>query len=205
MKIMKYTISALIISTLLLVSCGTEVVDTNENTSIETPVVVEEMETSMDDIDSEMTDEVIATEDTPAAVDIVDIAISSADHTTLVAAVQAWGLVETLKSEGPFTVFAPTNAAFDALPAGTVESLLETDNLAQLQWILTYHVIPSKVMAEDLTDGLVAATVQWDELTFTYDNEAWYVNGVAISAANLEGSNGVVHVVDGVLLPPTDS
>ena len=197
---MKYPIIALVMSVFILTSCGTEeVVESNVTAS---PVVVEEAVVETVNDEPIIVEEDMVVPDVP---DIVDIAISSPEHTTLVAAVQAWELVEVLKGEGPFTVFAPTDSAFSNLPEGTVESLLEPDNIAQLQWVLTYHVIPSKVMAEDLADWLVATTVQWNDLTFTYENEAWFVNGVAISTANLEWSNGVIHVVDGVLLPPTDS
>lgn len=198
---MKYTLSLLVLSSLLLTSCGTqEKIEPTTSAQVDESWITEEVitpEIIMED-DIESMDEV-------SAVDIVDIAISSAEHTTLVAAVQAWWLVETLKSDGPYTVFAPTNNAFAALPEWTVETLLEPDNLAQLQGILLYHVIPGKIMAEDLSDGLVATTVQWDEITFTYEDDSWFVNWVAISVANLEASNWVVHVVDRVLLPPTDS
>lgn len=201
---MKYILSLLVISSLLLASCGTqEKIEPTTSSQIDEIPMVEEVvmpeETGMN-----MEDDIESIEEV-SSTDIVDIAISSADHTTLVAAIQAWWLVDTLKSEWPFTVFAPTNDAFAALPEWTVETLLESDNLAQLQWILTYHVVPGKVMASDLSDGLVATTVQWDDITFTYENDSWFVNWVAISVANLEGTNGVVHVVDGVLLPPTDS
>ena len=133
--------------------------------------------------------------------DIVDTAVGAGSFTTLVAAVTAAGLVETLKGEGPFTVFAPTDAAFAALPAGTVEDLLKPENKDKLIAILTYHVVPGKVMAADLTEGMKAASVQGGELTFTLDGGA-KVNGAVISATDIAASNGVIHVIDSVILPP---
>ncbi|HSF63591.1 MAG TPA: fasciclin domain-containing protein [Paracoccaceae bacterium] len=133
--------------------------------------------------------------------DIVDTAVAAGSFTTLVAAVQAAGLVETLKGEGPFTVFAPTDAAFAALPAGTVENLLKPENKDQLVAILTYHVVPGKVMSTDLSEGLKAATVQGAEVTITLEGGA-KVNGATISAADVAATNGVIHVIDAVILPP---
>jgi uncharacterized surface protein with fasciclin (FAS1) repeats len=133
--------------------------------------------------------------------DIVDTAVGAGNFTTLVAAVQAAGLVETLKGEGPFTVFAPTDAAFAALPAGTVEDLLKPENKDKLVSILTYHVVPGKVMSGDLTEGMKAKTVQGGEVTITLDGGA-KVNGAAVSTADIETSNGVIHVIDAVILPP---
>ena len=134
------------------------------------------------------------------AKDIVDTAVGAGSFTTLVAAVEAAGLVETLKGEGPFTVFAPTDAAFAALPAGTVENLLKPENKDQLIAVLTYHVIPGKVMSTDLSEGLKAATVQGQEVTITLDGGA-KVDGAVISAADIEATNGVIHVIDSVILP----
>ena len=131
---------------------------------------------------------------------VVEIAIRSPDHTTLVAAVQAAGLVETLSGPGPFTVFAPTNAAFAKLPAGTVESLLLPENKAKLVAILTYHVVPAKVMAADVKSG-AAPSVNGKVLTLKAGSYGVTVNGAKVVAADLVGSNGVVHVVDSVILP----
>jgi len=136
-----------------------------------------------------------------ATMDIVDTAVAAGSFTTLVAAVQAAGLVETLKGEGPFTVFAPTDAAFAALPAGTVEDLLKPENKDKLAAILTYHVVSGKVMSTDLTEGMKAASVQGGELTVTLDGGA-KVNGAVISTADIAASNGVIHVIDSVILPP---
>ncbi len=133
--------------------------------------------------------------------DIVDTAVGAGNFTTLAAALEAAGLVETLKGEGPFTVFAPTDAAFAALPAGTVEDLLKPENKDKLTAILTYHVVAGKVMSTDLTEGMMAKTVNGADATITLDGGA-KVNGAVISAADIEASNGVIHVIDSVILPP---
>jgi uncharacterized surface protein with fasciclin (FAS1) repeats len=132
--------------------------------------------------------------------DIVDTAVDAGSFGTLVAAVQAAGLVETLKGEGPFTVFAPTDEAFAALPEGTVESLLLPENKDQLVAILTYHVIPGKVMSTDLTDDMDAATVQGSSVTIDLDNGVMIENA-NVTTADIEASNGVIHVIDTVILP----
>jgi uncharacterized surface protein with fasciclin (FAS1) repeats len=136
-----------------------------------------------------------------AAKDVVGIAIGSPDHTTLVAAVTAAGLVETLKGTGPFTIFAPTNAAFTALPAGTVDGLLKPESKAALTNILTYHVVSGNVKAADLTDGQKVKTLQGEELTVSVKDGKVTINGANVTAADLTGSNGVVHVIDAVLMP----
>jgi uncharacterized surface protein with fasciclin (FAS1) repeats len=133
--------------------------------------------------------------------DIVDVAIGSPDHTTLVAAVTAAGLVETLKGAGPFTVFAPTNAAFAALPAGTVDGLLKPESKDALTKILTYHVVAGAVKAADLKDGQKVKTLQGEELTVAIKDGKVTINGANVTAADLTGSNGVVHVIDAVLMP----
>lgn len=141
-------------------------------------------------------------EETPAPSNtVVDIAIGSPDHTTLVAAVQAAGLAETLSGEGPFTVFAPTNAAFEALPAGTVEGLLKPESKDALTGILTYHVVAGNVMSGDLSDGQVVTTVNGQTLTVSIKDGKVMIGGATVVAADLAGSNGVVHVIDSVLLP----
>lgn len=139
----------------------------------------------------------------PAAQDIVDIAVGAGSFGTLVAAVQAAGLVETLKGEGPFTVFAPTDEAFAALPAGTVEALL-ADPEGQLTQILLYHVVPGKVMSSDLSDGMTAATAQGGEVSFSVADGAVKVNDATVVTADIEASNGVIHVIDTVILPPAE-
>jgi uncharacterized surface protein with fasciclin (FAS1) repeats len=135
------------------------------------------------------------------AADIVDTAVSNGSFTTLVAAVEAAGLVETLKGTGPFTVFAPTDAAFAALPAGTVEDLLKPENKEQLAAVLTYHVIPGKVMSTDLKDDMKVATVQGAEVTIDLDSGPM-VNDAKVVTADVEADNGVIHVIDKVILPP---
>lgn len=134
--------------------------------------------------------------------DIVDNAVGSSDHTTLVAAVTAAGLVETLKGPGPFTVFAPTNSAFGKLPAGTVDTLVKPENKEKLTSILTYHVVPGKYTSKDLTEGMTLKTVNGQELTFTMKDGKWWINESAmIEIADVISSNGATHVVDTVLMP----
>ena len=139
---------------------------------------------------------------------IVENAVNSKDHTTLVAAVKAAGLVDTLASKGPFTVFAPTNAAFGKLPAGTVDSLVKPENKAALTKILTYPVVPGKLNAADLTDGKKLKTVEGETLTVKLDGKkVWIVDAKggtsAVTIADVNQSNGVIHVVDTVLMPAT--
>ena len=131
---------------------------------------------------------------------IVDLAVATPDLSTLVAAVQAADLAGTLSGAGPFTVFAPVNTAFEALPAGTVESLLEPANREQLRSVLTYHVVPGRIMSTDLTDGATVTTVEGTVVTIDLDGGP-SVNGANIVAADIEASNGVVHLIDAVLLP----
>jgi uncharacterized surface protein with fasciclin (FAS1) repeats len=132
--------------------------------------------------------------------DIVTIASETDQLSTLVTAVQAAGLVETLQSEGPFTVFAPTNEAFAALPDGTLESLLEEENRDQLVKILTYHVVPGKVMSTDLQDGMMAETVEGSSVTIDL-SDGVSVDNANVVTADVEASNGVVHIIDAVILP----
>jgi uncharacterized surface protein with fasciclin (FAS1) repeats len=132
---------------------------------------------------------------------VVDIAVGSADHSTLVAAVTAAGLGETLSGAGPFTVFAPTNAAFSALPAGTLDDLLKPENKEKLASILTYHVVSGNVMSSALTDGQKVATVNGQEITIGVKEGKVTVNGANVTAADLSAGNGVVHVIDAVILP----
>ena len=133
--------------------------------------------------------------------DIVDIAVADGRFTTLVAAVQAAGLVDTLKSEGPFTVFAPTDEAFAKLPAGTIEALLKPENKQQLTDILLYHVLPGKVMAASVSDGLIADTALGTSVFFKVDMGKAYINEAQIIITDIEASNGVIHVIDTVILP----
>ncbi len=138
--------------------------------------------------------------------DIVALASETESLSTLVTAVEAAGLVETLQGDGPFTVFAPTNDAFAALPAGTLDTLLLPENKDQLAGILTYHVVAGKVMSSDLSDGQVVTTVQGGTLTVDITDDGVYLvdakqNRVMVTTADVEASNGVVHIINGVLLP----
>ncbi|MFC0679419.1 fasciclin domain-containing protein [Lysobacter korlensis] len=145
--------------------------------------------------------------------DIIDNAVNSADHTTLVAAVKAAGLVDTLKGAGPFTVFAPTNAAFEQLPAGTVDSLLKPENKQMLTTVLTYHVVPGRVDARALASQIQSGggqaklkTVQGGTLTARMNGNSVVVvdakgNTSTVTTADVYQSNGVIHVVDTVLMP----
>jgi uncharacterized surface protein with fasciclin (FAS1) repeats len=133
--------------------------------------------------------------------DIVDLAGGNEDFSTLVAAVSAAGLVETLKGDGPFTVLAPNNAAFAKLPDGTVASLLEPENIASLQSILTYHVVSGKVMAADVVNMTSATTVNGKDVHIRVRYGAVYVNESKVIATDIIGTNGVIHVIDSVLLP----
>lgn len=144
---------------------------------------------------------------------IVENAVNSKDHTTLVAAVKAAGLVETLQGKGPFTVFAPTNAAFDKLPKGTVETLLKPENEAMLQSVLTYHVVAGKMNASDIAKAIkdgngkaTLTTVQGGKLTAWMDGKDVYIsdeNGgkAKVTIADVNQSNGVIHVIDAVVTP----
>ncbi len=136
------------------------------------------------------------------AADIVDTAVSAGQFETLVAAVQAAGLVDTLKGDGPFTVFAPTDEAFAKLPAGTVENLLKPENKDQLVAILTYHVVPGKVMSADIANKqMMAGTVQGSDLSINALNGGVSVDNAKVIQADIETSNGVIHVIDTVVLP----
>ena len=174
--------SLLLIALLLPFGCA----QNTENTS--DAVVVEE----------EMTEEMPMT----TSPDIVAVASETESLSTLVQAVQAAGLVETLQGDGPFTVFAPTNAAFEALPAGTLENLLKPENREQLRSILTYHVVSGKVMSTDLTDGMNAATVAGGDVMVNTTNGVRLNNAASVTTADVPASNGVVHIIDAVLMPP---
>ena len=172
----------------LLVSCGSDDSDsaTTEAPATEAPAEEAPMET-----------------EAPAEelLDIVGIASANEDFSTLVAAVAAADLVETLQSEGPFTVFAPTNDAFAALPAGLVDKLLLPENKDLLVKILTYHVVSGKVMSTDVAAGEVPS-VEGQAITVTTEDEGVQVNGANVVAVDIEASNGVIHVIDAVILPP---
>ena len=168
-----------------------------------------EFKTSMMKDDAMMEDEMMKEEGVMvggammvASKNIVENAVEADNVTTLVAAVQAADLVDTLSSEGPFTVFAPTNDAFADLPAGTVETLLMTENKGQLTDILTYHVVAGSYTSADLTDGLTLTTVNGADLMFTIEGWVLMINGAAmVETADVISSNGVTHVIDSVLMP----
>ena len=150
-----------------------------------------------DDVASEDT----VAEEVVAVGDIVAVAVGNPDFATLVAALTAAGLVETLQGAGPFTVFAPTEAAFAALPEGLLAKLLLPENIAVLTAILTYHVVPGMVMSTDIAAGDVA-TVEGSTVALTTDMGVM-VNGATVIAADVAASNGVIHVIDAVIVPPT--
>ncbi|MBS1951851.1 MAG: hypothetical protein OJF59_001496 [Cytophagales bacterium] len=143
-----------------------------------------------------------AVKDDVSEKNVVQVAVSSADHTTLVTAVKAAELVDALSNAGPFTVFAPTNEAFNQLPAGTVEGLLKPEKKSDLQNILQYHVAVGVYHLENLADGQTLGMVNGDNVTFAVKDGKVTINGAAIKGT-VKGSNGIVHVIDKVLLPPT--
>ena len=139
-----------------------------------------------------------------AAKDIVDTAVAAGQFETLAAALTAAGLVDTLKGPGPFTVFAPTDEAFAALPAGTVEDLLKPENKDQLIAILTYHVVAGEVMAADVVEMTEAETVNGAMVEVKVDGSNVMINNAEVTTTDIEASNGVIHVIDTVLLPPSN-
>ena len=137
--------------------------------------------------------------------DIVDIAAANGDFSTLVAAVKAAGLVDTLKGKGPFTVFAPTNEAFAKLPAGTVENLLKPENKDKLVSVLTYHVVPGKVYAKQVANIDTAKSVQGSKIDITAANGKVKVDNAYVIKTDIKASNGVIHVIDNVIIPSETS
>jgi uncharacterized surface protein with fasciclin (FAS1) repeats len=134
--------------------------------------------------------------------DIVETAVASGQFGTLATALGAAGLVETLKGPGPFTVFAPTDEAFAKLPAGTVENLLKPENKGQLTAILTYHVVPGAVMAADVVEMSEAETVNGKKVKIAIEGGTVMVNDAKVVTADVNASNGVIHIIDAVILPP---
>jgi uncharacterized surface protein with fasciclin (FAS1) repeats len=143
-----------------------------------------------------------AVKDDESQKDVVKVAVGSKDHTTLVAALKQAELVTSLSNAGPFTVFAPTNAAFDKLPAGTVDGLMKDDKKADLQNVLQYHVTTSALKADFFTDGMSLGMVNGDNITFSVKDGKVMINGSANIVASIPASNGMIHVIDAVLLPP---
>ena len=133
--------------------------------------------------------------------DIVDTAVAAGNFTTLAAALEAGGLVGTLKGEGPFTVFAPTDEAFAKLPAGTVENLLKPENKDQLVAILTYHVVPGEVGAAEVVKLSSASTVNGEKVDIRVENDTVFVDDARVVTADVDASNGVIHVIDTVIMP----
>lgn len=138
----------------------------------------------------------------PASKDIVDTAVANGSFKTLAAALKAAGLVETLKGAGPFTVFAPTDAAFAKLPAGTVETLLKPENKEKLRQVLTYHVVAGKVGSSEVTRMTSAKAVSGDAVTIAAKGGSVMINNARVVTADVAASNGVIHVIDTVLMPP---
>jgi uncharacterized surface protein with fasciclin (FAS1) repeats len=178
---------------LVLTGCASD--DTDSDAATETEPTAEATEEAMDEATEEATDEAMDEAGT-----IVDVASANEDFSTLVAAVDAAGLVETLSGEGPFTVFAPTNEAFDALPEGVLDALLLPENEAVLTSILTYHVVPGEVTSDMITDGDVA-TVEGQSVTISTESGVM-VNEATVVTPDVDASNGVIHVIDAVLIPP---
>lgn len=178
----KKLFAALAASTLVLAACG------SDDTSSETETV-----------DTEMTEE---TTEAVAGDDIVTIASTTEGFSTLVAALEAADLVTTLQGDGPFTVFAPTDDAFAALPAGVLDKLLLPENVEVLAAILTYHVVSGAVYSADIVDGDVA-TVEGSTVALVVSDTGVTVNGANVTTADIAASNGVIHVIDQVIIPPT--
>lgn len=178
-------VAALFAATLLFAACSS---DGDDNSSTETTAASTETTAA-------------PTDTTAGEADIVDTAVAAGDFTTLATALEAADLVDTLKGEGPFTVFAPTDAAFDALPAGTLDDLLADPEA--LAGVLTYHVVEGEVLAADLTDGQEVETVNGETLTVSIDGDTVKINDATVTTADIETSNGVIHVIDTVLVPPS--
>ncbi len=134
--------------------------------------------------------------------DIVDVAVANGSFNTLAAALKAGGLIDVLKGDGPFTVFAPTDEAFAKLPEGTVENLLKPENIEQLKAVLTYHVVSGKVMAADVVKLNSATTVNGADVAISVEQQSVKVNTATVVAADVMATNGVIHVIDTVILPP---
>jgi uncharacterized surface protein with fasciclin (FAS1) repeats len=171
---------------MIIGSCNNDTKSSDDATTADAAVATGGQETVKDD---------------ESAKDVVKVAVGSKDHTTLVAALKQAELVTALSNAGPFTVFAPTNAAFDKLPAGTVEGLMKDDKKADLQNILQYHVTTSSLKADFLTDGMTLGMVNGGNVTVSVKDGKIILNGTATIVASIQASNGMIHVIDGVLLP----
>ena len=198
----KTLLSALMVasaSVLMLASCNNEKkTDVSTTTATDTTKMAEAPTTTAKPAEAGV---MVGGANMVASKNIVENASGSADHTTLVAAVKAAGLVETLSGPGPFTVFAPTNEAFAKLPAGAVDNLLKPEMKKDLTGVLTYHVVAGALKAADLKDGQKLKTVQGQELTVSVKNGKVMINGANVTTADVVSSNGVTHVIDAVLMP----
>lgn len=190
-------IASAVVCAMVLTACNNQ---TDETKSTETTVTADTTMTTPMVAETE-TGVMVGGANMVASKNIVENAMNSADHTTLVAAVKQAGLVETLSGAGPFTVFAPTNEAFDALPAGTVDGLLKPENMKKLQTILTYHVVPGMIKAADLKDGQKLKTVQGEDLMVSIKDGVVMINGATVTIADAVSSNGVTHIINKVLMP----
>jgi uncharacterized surface protein with fasciclin (FAS1) repeats len=186
-QLMKKIFSLSIIALSLLIACNNKTENKEESTSTDAATTSTGQEGVKDD---------------ESAKDIVKIAVGSKDHTTLVAALKQAELVTSLSNAGPFTVFAPTNAAFEKLPAGTVDGLMKDDKKADLQNILQYHVAVAGYKQENMKDGQVINMANGDNITLSIKDGKIIVNGTANVTATIPASNGIIYVLDGVLLPP---
>ncbi|MCB1014739.1 MAG: fasciclin domain-containing protein [Acidimicrobiales bacterium] len=175
---------ALFAATLLVAACSSDSDDESSSTTA-----------AADD-----TATTVAGDDAAAEQNIVETAVAAGDFTTLATALEAADLVETLQGDGPFTVFAPTDAAFEALPDGTLDELLaDPEALAN---VLTFHVVDGDVLSSDLSDGMEVEALNGDTLTISIDGDTVMVNDATVTTADIEASNGVIHVIDAVLIPP---
>lgn len=187
-------------STVMFTACN----DSSKDTDTTTTMSTDTMTSATQPADNKMAEEkgvMVGGANMVPSKNIVENAILSADHTTLVAAVKAAGLVETLSGTGPFTVFAPTNEAFAKLPAGAVDNLLKPEMKADLSSVLTYHVVPGAIKAADLKDGQKLKTVQGKDLMVSVKDGKVMINGAMVTIADVISSNGVTHVIDAVLMP----
>jgi len=185
----KLLVIALLLSAIILFSCNTAPKESSETTN----------RTETIDAGGQS-----AVKDDESAKDVVKIAVGSADHSTLVAALKQADLVNSLSNAGPFTVFAPTNAAFDKVPKETLDNRMKDENKAQLQDILQYHVYVGSLKTEMMEDGQTFNQVNGGNITITKKDGKVMVNNSATVIASIPASNGIIHVIDGVLLPPAN-
>jgi len=191
----KNFLSLAVVATMFLTACG-DGTDSSTTSTSDTTTTMVSTEPAM----AEEKGVMVGGANMVPSKNIVQNAAGSSDHSTLVAAVTAAGLAETLSGAGPFTVFAPTNAAFDKLPSGTVANLLKPEMKGDLTNVLTYHVVPGAFKASDLKDGQKLKTVQGQELTVSIKDGKVMIDGATVTIADVVSSNGVTHVIDGVVM-----